>query len=357
MKIKTTAPFRLDVGGGVTDIPQLKDYVGTAITNIAIDLYEDAAHQFARSINVETSYSKDNRNHLYFNDVKLNIEINQDDQFTFIKKIFAFFLTNTNHSQGTILKIFSSLPKGTGLGGSAVLSLCIFTSLHILHDKGKKIDTSAIMKKAHRFETTELGIRGGFQDYIGACFGGCNYIDFASLEAVSLLDHPNIGMQLAPVVEDFLNENMLFVIQKDNTINSSTIVEDEVKNFLNNKAEVTKQLEDIKESNTVLYDLLKKSRVDDAFWTTFGDKVNSSWQAQKSLSALVGIGRLHHIEAIAKPFVYGLRGPGAGGNSLFLLAKPNKKSELIKKLHTFNDEITILYGRINNEGIRISKEG
>jgi hypothetical protein len=59
------------------------------------------------------------------------------------------------------------------------------------------------------------------------------------------------------------------------------------------------------------------------------------------------------IEEAIQPFVYSLRGPGAGGNSLFLMAKPSRKDELIEKLHNFEDKVVILYGRVNKRGLEI----
>lgn len=67
----------------------------------------------------------------------------------------------------------------------------------------------------------------------------------------------------------------------------------------------------------------------------------------------MGGGHLQTIEELAEPFVYALRGHGAGGNSLFLLTKPTEKERMLEKLQPFNDKVVILFGRVNNKGLEV----
>ncbi len=115
---------------------------------------------------------------------------------------------------------------------------------------------------------------------------------------------------------------------------------------------MTPYLKDIKHSNEEIHRILNHpSGV--AWLDSLAKEVNLSWDAQKRLSTLVGRGYLKEIEEATQPLVYALRGPGAGGNSLFLMAKPTRRDELIGKLRNFEDKVVILYGRVNKRGLEV----
>jgi galactokinase/mevalonate kinase-like predicted kinase len=226
-------------------------------------------------------------------------------------------------------------------------------SLYQLKASDESLGADKLIKEAHYFETTEQGIRGGFQDYVAAYFGGYNYIDFASLENARLSGSPTLGQRVPSAVEGFLNENMIFVIQRSENISSSTIVEDEVSNFLHSERHVAPHLQSIKNSNDAINEIFT-GLVSVGWQDKLAHEINSSWEAQKRLSTLIGDGYIKELEEMVRPFVYVQRGPGAGGNSLFLLANPLRKAELIQKLNTLKDKIVVLYGRVNNQGLELS---
>jgi len=126
-----------------------------------------------------------------------------------------------------------------------------------------------------------------------------------------------------------------------------------VSNFLRSKRHVAPHLQSIKNSNDIINGVFA-----DPISADWQDKlvheINSSWEAQKRLSTLVGDGYIKELEEMVRPFVHAQRGPGAGGNSLFLLANPSRKAELIQKLNTLKDKIVVLYGRVNNRGLELS---
>jgi len=351
MRVKATLPLRVDIGGGVTDIPQIGAQIGTSIANLAIDLFEDESCQSKTSISAEAYYNK-GRNRLFFSEVEIGSHTSSDE-YAFLRMMFASFLKKSQITQGVTLRISDTLPKGTGLGASAALSLCVLASLYKLKGIDEVLNADKLIKDAHYFETTEQGIQGGFQDYIAAYFGGYNYINFASLENTQLSDLSELGQRAPSAVEEFLNENMIFVIQRSENISSSIIVEDEVSNFLHNSQLVAPHLQSIKNSNDVINGVFA-----DPISADWQDKlayeINSSWEAQKRLSTLVGGGYVKELEEMVRPFVYAQRGPGAGGNSLFLLTNPSRKAELIQKLNTLKNKTVVLYGRVNNQGLELS---
>ena len=240
----------------------------------------------------------------------------------------------------------------SGLGGSAVLSLCLFTALQLFYARRNSRPSPRVILEAHEFETIDLGIKGGFQDYIAAYFGGCNYINFPSLAKSELVKASTLGLTIPSHIEQFLNESMLVVILNEETISSSQIVQDEVENFYADKQGVGAHLLAIKEHNAKLYEIMYQKKISD-MPSAIGVEMNQSWAHHKQLSSLIARSLLKDIEKTVQPLTYGLRGPGAAGNSLFLLAKPENKDEVIAYLSSLSHEITVLYPQVNQTGLRV----
>ena len=90
--------------------------------------------------------------------------------------------------------------------------------------------------------------------------------------------------------------------------------------------------------------------------SVLGEAINESWRLQKNFSNFVGRGCIHAIEEAVQPMVHGLRGPGAGANSLFLFVKPNEKNRVLERLKKFENEVVIFFARVNKNGLHISED-
>jgi galactokinase/mevalonate kinase-like predicted kinase len=129
-------------------------------------------------------------------------------------------------------------------------------------------------------------------------------------------------------------------------------VNDEIENFNADRQKITPHLSAIKRHNAELYKTLYQKKINDML-PAIGSEMNQSWKHHKQLSGLIGRGILRDIEVKVRPLTYGLRGPGAAGNSLFLLAKPESKQNILAYLSTFGNEVTVLYPRVNQDGLRV----
>jgi galactokinase/mevalonate kinase-like predicted kinase len=349
--IQATAPLRVDIGGGVTDVPDLGSEVGTAVVNLAIDLYNDSDLRSRKSINSIAYYSTDNVNHVLFNNIELELDA-LSGELRFVTQLFTSFIRTRHFNRGVTLKISDTLPKGTGLGGSASLSLSIMTSLSRLCDV-KVLSTEELVKQAHYFETVEMEVPGGCQDYIAAGFGGLNYIDFSDLPVSRLTDNTALGQKMPESTEAFLNNHMLFIVQRIENIGSGSIVADEIRKFSEDKVRMTGLLDQIKQANVNVYKILTNPNFNELAVDTLATTIHASWEVQKMLTPLLRRTLLRGLEDLVRPYVYALRGPGAGGNSLFLLTKPNRRQGLLRELEPYKDDLIILYGRINNQGLSV----
>lgn len=357
--IRERAPLRVDIGGGVTDIPEFSREVGTSVTNFALDLYSGRNYIFRRGLQLEISKRGDSQMTFIYNGLLQALGLSTDDPLSLPKSAISRFRSTHSLGHGYQIKIDNNLPQSTGLGGSAGLSVSLIVGLNRMLAGEANIvytpDPNIVLKDARRFEVEEMGIRGGFQDFIGAFFGNVNQIDFQSLDSVDLSKYPKLGVFMEPQIKNYLDCHMLVLLQRSGNISSSIIVEDEINRYGQNPKASALLLLAIKECNNRIYEILimpgdiKKRLVE------LGECMNRSWSLQKELSPLVGRGRLAELEKLVSPFVFGLRGPGAGGNSLFLVVKPNCLDSLTKKLSSYSGSVEILFAKVNETGVQKTK--
>jgi galactokinase/mevalonate kinase-like predicted kinase len=266
-----TAPLRIDLAGGMTDLPVFSQDIGTAIVNLAIDVPDP-------------------------------------------------------------------LPIGTGLGASSRLSVCKIAAQRKTTDRGQ------IVVDAYNYEVNELGIEGGFQDFISAAFGSLNYINFNSPDITNLTGNPNLGMKLDPKLKDYFDNHMLILLKKTNQISSAKVAQDQIKRYKENPDKYRPILLAIKKCNQEMFKLLTSS----GSLAEIGQIMTKSTRLQQQLSPLVGSGILSDWLKRAEPYCYGIRAPGCGANSLFLLVKPDQMAPLLSEFS--KDDVQILFAKVNEIG-------
>lgn len=357
--IRENGSLRVDIGGGVTDIPEFSQEVGTSVTNFALDLFSDREYRQRRQLELEI-LRRGPRTRFIHNGSEQTLQLQGDDQLLLIKSTINKFATDHPLGRNYEIRINDNLPRSTGLGGSAGLSVCLNVGLNrVLAAEAGAVyvpNPNDVLGEAHHFEVEEMGIKGGFQDFIAAFFGNVNQIDFQFLHSVDLAKQPRLGVSMEPQMKEYMNNHMIVLLQKRGNISSSVIVQDEVDRYRQNFGEVNPMLFDIKEHNRAIYDILTLPRDLQPQLIELGLHMNGSWELQKKLSPLVGRGNLAALERLAAPHVYGLRCPGAGGNSLFLVMKPDNIDSLFAKLAPYSDDIEILFARVNEVGIRKGQE-
>lgn len=270
-----TAPLRIDLSGGMTDLPVFSRDIGTSIVNLAID-------------------------------------------------------------------VPGPLPVGTGLGASSRLSVSKIAAQNKTTDRGQ------IVVDAYNYEVNELGIEGGFQDFIAAAFGGLNYINFNSPDITNLTNNPNLGMKLDPQLKHYLDKHMVILLKTKDQISSAQVAEDQIKRYKENPDKYRPILLAIKKCNQEMFKLITSS----GSLTEIGQIMTESTRLQRRLSPLVGSGVVSDWQKRAEPFCYGIRTPGAGANSLFLLVKPDMMDKVISEFA--KDDVQILFAKVNEGGVKVN---
>ena len=110
--IKT--PFRVSLFGGGTDFPDFFKNHGGLVTGFTIDKY---IYQFASKINIDQGFKlrfsyKNNQDVMEIKDIR--------------HPIFRQVLMDYNFDQKYHFSTMSSLPSGTGLGGSSSFTVGLF---------------------------------------------------------------------------------------------------------------------------------------------------------------------------------------------------------------------------------------
>src|SRR5690349_7189139 len=108
--VKVTVPVRVDLGGGVSDIPEFKEVTGTFITNLGLDLYLNG-----KKIQIEIRLKKSSKSTVSYNQKKI-FPSNIKKDSNLITKLFLFLEEKYFQKEHLSLIVTNPLPSQTGLG-------------------------------------------------------------------------------------------------------------------------------------------------------------------------------------------------------------------------------------------------
>ncbi len=332
---KVIVPARIDLGGGITDIPEFASTAGTFITNLAVDLY----YNYGKTDKVEIGLR-------FEKSQKTEILLNNQPTANCLTKAAVVLRKDLGTKVNLKINIENKLPQSTGLGISSALILALVAGF--LKIKGQKKDIN-LVSKAYFLEHEILGVSGGFQDYIAAYFGNLNKIDFTEVNKIS--QKKSLGIKLNPEIGKDLNQNMIILISKKDNLNSSLIVNDEIINFKRSPQEFSEALSEIKDINKQIFEILTGANSKNLF-QRLGRLINISWSIQKSLSQKIASDKSKRVENFFGPLCFGLRGPGCGANSFFLLVNPKYRDLVLKKLK-LEKEFMVCFAKVNTLGLLV----
>ena len=94
--------------------------------------------------------------------------------------------------QGFHFKVYTNVPRQSGLGGSSLLVLLMLAALREFYALDRHIHNDYILSElCQRVEEAELGIAAGFADRYVPLFGGLAYLDYrGKLHHKTLFDEP-----------------------------------------------------------------------------------------------------------------------------------------------------------------------
>lgn len=193
--IVCSAPSRVDLSGGAADI------FGKCTLNSAISLrtYCEIAPSSEIGVTLEgTSVSLDD-----------------------VPVIKAAINRAKAQDLSVHISIHSEVPKASGLGGSASMTVSLIYALDLF--RKMQINLYEIAEQAQRAET-DLGMLNGYQDWYAAAFGGLLFLDFREKSNKKIKEEPYA------TVEDLslYMKDMRFVVADTGVSHSSALSNDAV---------------------------------------------------------------------------------------------------------------------------------
>jgi D-glycero-alpha-D-manno-heptose-7-phosphate kinase len=168
--VVSTAPTRLDFGGGWTDVPPYPEERGGFVCNVAIDRFAtvrvselvEPVDEALKPPLVRTALRRAGLDHL-------------------------------------AVEVHSDFPVGAGLGGSSALGVALSAAL--ARWQGRTLTRTELAEWSRLVEVQDLGIAGGRQDHYAAAFGGALGLRFTGsttkVESIAMSDRAVDALQAA----------------------------------------------------------------------------------------------------------------------------------------------------------------
>jgi len=294
--IISRTPLRMSFAGGGSDLPAYYQEFGGAVVSAAIDqyVYVNVNKKFDDGIRV--GYSR-------------NEEVSsvQDIAHPLVRSALDYLQIPGGVEITTIADIPSS---GTGLGSSSSFTVGL---LHALHEyRNTKVDAKTLAKEACHIEIDLCREPIGKQDQYAAAFGGFNFIEFHSNEAVTVSP---IHCQKKTV--QALQDNLL-VMYTGKTRSASALLKEQ-STEMTRSAQKQKVMQQMVQLAHDLKQELSSDRLD-----AVGEILHAGWMLKKSLVAGISENQidLWYEAGIAAGAQGGkILGAGAGGFLLFYAPK------------------------------------
>ena len=206
-EICVTAPLRIDPACGMMDAPPLNEG-GTDITNFGITVFSDLGRR-SRQLGLTVELTDGSQIVFTRNGTRGNLADTNNKSMLLPRSIIHSYLEQYPRCSGLVFRVDDNLPTRTGLGGSGSLSVALHVGIEhaLARKRGEKYtpDPNVLLQRAHNLEVNELGITGGFQDFVAAFFGKLNHIDFSRLSETNLTTHPTLGTQMETGIKGYFD--------------------------------------------------------------------------------------------------------------------------------------------------------
>ena len=283
MKIISTAPTRISLFGGGTDINPYSSLYGGVAFNMAINIRQ--------KVELDTKSTKHNW-------IK-------GDSLDFINSFLEPYKVGDcglNHSFDGCME--------SGLGSSASLAVALIGAVN--KSKGTKMSKDDVAEKAWDIEVNKLGLYGGKQDQYCATYGGINLMEFNDSVKVT---------QLSPTFVDFLTPYLIMFYTGTNR--KSGKIQEGFKRLTRKQKDTLDQVKDICITGVQAISNKDIQEVSAA--------LNTAWELKKESNIGVSnekIDKLYNKAINGGAYAGKVMGAGGGGHMLFI-CEPDRQKKLI----------------------------
>ena len=285
--LQVSAPLRLSIAGGGTDLPEWYRSKPAHLLSVALG--------FRIRVTVQT-----------------RSEATVVDSF----KSELVQLFEKRNPSATVIAIDSEVSPGSGLGGSGALAVALVAAELELIDGVQ--DPEWIALEAYRWERELLGNSVGFQDQSVAALGSCVEMNAAPGEVISLKTRPDLLSGLAR-----LRHESLILVGTDRNRKADSVLADLAKNLTKDPVDSVGGLVTVAEAIEVI-SLADGQR--------FGELLRRHWKAKLELNPHAATPEANEILELAhQSGQFGGKLVGAGGGGYVLLSGASIKKPLVVK--------------------------
>ena len=333
IRVRATAPMRVDFVGGWTDVPIYADDQGGAVVNAAIE----------RRVRVECLLG-DSRIRLHAEDLGHRVTLPSSRHLTYdgtldLHKAALNMLPVTG---GIEVLTRSDAPGGSGLGASGALDVALLAGL--AHCREEHFTPEELAELGFQLEARELGLLGGRQDQYAAALGGFHLYEFGR-SAVGVRPLSVDGA----TAEDLARH--LVVAYTGHSHFSSATHERVWRAFRARDPSVVEALQAMRELADPAADALEA-----ADWRRLAEVVDANWCAQQRLDPTIATEGMHGIEhAMRRAGAWGVKATGAGaGGCLIALCGPSSRRSVVSAAEEAGADV--LDVGFASEGVRVWEE-
>ena len=332
MVLSVTAPNRVDLAGGTTDIYPLYLFMdGGCTVNVAVDVFS--------KVRVETRGGEGLR--ITSEDLAQTVEVGGPDQLQLdgplglIGRAVRFLAP----SQALQINTRNDAPAGSGLGASSALLCALLAALMKL--KNQEYTPDKLVELAASVETAAIEVPTGKQDHIAAVYGGLSIIHFGygGYELTTLRDESCIAPLEEMLVLSYTGQGRF------SGMNNWEIT----KKFIDKDRGVRDKLIQIRDiAREVAHAVGEKS------WSDLPDLVRREWNARKTLAPGVSTPRIEAMMDVARS-AGGLANKvcGAGGGGCMMtLVSPGNRSKVVEALSAFGARVMDVH--VAREGLTVN---
>ncbi len=301
------APLRIGLAGGGTDVSPYCDQFGGAVLNATISLYANATIEPIPGNRIIIA-AVDRQEQQVFKSIP---QLPIDGKLDLLKAVYN--RVNKDYmmpSTGFKLSTFVDAPAGSGLGTSSTLVVAIVGAFKEMMQI--PLSPHEIAKYAWDIERNDLQFSGGRQDQYAATFGDFNFLEFKGNEEVIVsplrLD--------AGLVEGIQNKLLLYYT--DTSRNSAHIIDEQVKNVIEQNQESIDAMHHLKEQAIWMKTILAEGKIDE-----LGSLLHFGFMHKKNMAANITNPVIEKIYAAAlEAGATGGKISGAGGGGFMVFYCP-----------------------------------
>lgn len=334
MELKISAPNRIDLAGGTTDICPLYLFMGGGYTvNVAVTVRSNVVlrHMCGQSVRIVSQ------------DLKESVEATDASALPMKGPLGLIARAVRAFPPGTGIEITTrnEAPSGSGLGASSALLVALLTGLRSM--RHEQVSGKGTVEVAANIEAAEIGVPTGMQDHIAAFYGGVSAIDFGyrGFERTPCCTSSNALQWL---------ESAIILSYTGSGRFSGLNNWDVTKAFIDNDFEVRQKLLEIRDIAREVGTALHLER-----WEDVSGLVDREWRIRRSLApgisspAIEGIMNAARSAGASASKICG----AGGGGCMVTLTPPHKRASVEKAISDAGGRV--LQFRVDTRGVKWSE--